>query len=314
MSINNSKIIILLAAYNGEKYIYRQIKSILNQSLSLVDILINIDKSQDDTVNIVKKLSEKYPQIQIFESNKKFGSSASNFLYMFKNADFSKCNYVALSDQDDIWNKDKLENAVKKIKLGFSGYSSNVEAFWEKGKAKKVLKSQEQTKYDFLFESAGPGCTFVLTQELALNFQKFIINNESFVMQMKHYHDWLIYAFARANNYKWFIDDYFSLRYRQHSNNDIGVNIGLKAFFKRSILVINGEGIDQTLRLIKLLKLEKDDFVSKWYPITRINFLKLAFYSKFCRRRLRDKFLFLIACLLLSLFYPKKIQRFNLKY
>ena len=63
-------------------------------------------------------------------------------------ADLTDINYIALADQDDIWKEDKLEKAIQKLEQGFDGYSSNVEAFWENGRKKTIIKNQFQRKFD----------------------------------------------------------------------------------------------------------------------------------------------------------------------
>ena len=174
---------------------------------------------------------------------------------------------------------------------------------------RKVLtKNQSQQNFDHLFESAGPGCTFVISKKLAIGLQNFLKNNQNQISQMKQYHDWFIYAFARTNGYKWFIDGYVSMQYRQHALNDFGAHVGFSGFWARVKRVLKGEGFDQVLRLIKMLKLENDSFVKQWYPLSRIGFIKLAFHAPQCRRRLREKIYFFFACILLAIIFPKKLR------
>jgi rhamnosyltransferase len=303
----SARINVLLAAYNGENFIDQQIQSILNQTQKPNKIIISIDQSSDDTVDIVRRRTKSFSEIQILSTNKKFGSAAANFINLLLSVDFKDIDYIALADQDDIWKKDKLEKAIQKLEQGYDGYSSNVEAIWIDGKRKVLVKNQPQQNFDYLFESAGPGCTFVITKKLAINLQTFLKNNQDEVSQMKQYHDWLIYAFARTNHYKWFIDGYAGMQYRQHELNDFGAHVGFSGFFVRFKRVLLGEGFDQVLRLIKILKLEKDPFIKQWYPLSRFGFLRLAFYAPQCRRRLREKIYFFFACILLAIIFPKKL-------
>lgn len=60
-------------------------------------------------------------------------------------------------------------------------------------------------------------------------------------------HDWLLYAYARANDYRWFVDNIPSMLYRQHSNNEFGANSGFKAFKKRWLNARNGWYREQIL-------------------------------------------------------------------
>lgn len=304
----SARVYVLLAAYNGEKFIDQQIQSILNQTHKPCKIFINIDRSVDSTVDIVQRFNQNFKEIQILNTNKKFGSAAANFINLIMNVNFEDVDYVALSDQDDQWSHEKLENAIKKLEQGYDGYSSNVEAFWEDGKRLTIVKNQPQKKFDHLFESAGPGCTFVITKKLAQAVQVFIKKNQSEIFQMKQYHDWLIYAFARTNKFKWFIDGYVSMQYRQHTLNDFGAHVGFLGFWTRLNRVLTGEGFDQVIRLVRILKIDKDPFVQKWFPLSRIGFIRLGLHAAQCRRRVREKIYFFFACIFLAIIFPKKLQ------
>ena len=303
--IRNKHIIVLLAAFNGEKFINQQIKSILKQTLKPSKILINIDQSTDKTLSILHGYAKEYPVINILNFKKRFGSASSNFIDLLINTDLTDTNYIALADQDDIWNKDKLEKAIQKLQQGYDGYSSNVEAFWENDRKKILVKDQPQLKFDYLFESAGPGCTFVMTKKLALSLQQFLKKGQ--YNRLHNYHDWLIYAFARSNKFKWFIDSYPGVNYRQHSSNVFGANIGLKAIMSRVNRVLSGEGFDFAFLLMKEFNMN-DQFIKSLFPISRINLLRLAFYTKQCRRRTRDQVYFFFACILLSIIFPRKVR------
>ena len=299
------KSLVLLAAYNGEQFISQQLQTVLNQTNKPYKILINIDQSDDKTESIVQGFAKKNPEIQILNINKRFGSAAANFINLIIYADLTDINYIALADQDDIWKEDKLEKAIQKLEQGFDGYSSNVQAFWEDGQKKIIEKNQPQQKYDHLFESAGPGCTFVLKRELALKLQQFLKNGR--FNQLDNYHDWLIYAYARTQGFKWHIDSYPGVDYRQHSANVFGANVGNRAFISRVCRVLSGEGVDFAFRLIKELKVP-GPFIKSLLPVTRMNLLRLAFYAKHCRRRTRDQVYFFFACILLAIIFPKKLR------
>ena len=300
-----AKISVLLAAYNGEMFIEQQIQSVLDQTFKPSKILINIDQSEDKTVSIFEDFAKKNPEIQILNSNKRFGSAAANFIYLLLNTNLSNTDYIALADQDDLWNEDKLDKAIQKLQQGYDGYSSNVEAFWKNGRQKIILKNQPQQEFDHLFESAGPGCTFVMTKKLALSLQEFLKIGQ--FNQLDNYHDWLIYAYARSKGFKWYVDSYPSVEYRQHTTNVFGANVGIKAFISRMHRVLNGEGFDFAFRLMKELSVQ-NSFIRSLFPVSRINLLRLAFQFKQCRRRWRDQIYFFCACILLAIIFPKKLR------
>ncbi|MDA0731202.1 MAG: glycosyltransferase, partial [Proteobacteria bacterium] len=282
-----------------------QLQSILIQTFKPYKILINIDQSSDKTEFIIQDLAKTNPEIQILNSNKRFGSAASNFIHLLKNTDLTEVEYIALADQDDLWKEDKLEKAIQKLKQGYDGYSSNVEAFWDNGQKKTIIKNQPQLEFDHLFESAGPGCTFVMTKKLAISLQEFLKGGQ--FNQLDNFHDWLIYAYARSNDLKWYIDSYPGVEYRQHNANVFGANVGIKAFVSRIRRVLNGEGFDFAFLLMKELNVQ-DPFIQSLFPVSRINLLRLAFQFKYCRRRWRDQTYFFFVCILLAIIFPKKLR------
>jgi rhamnosyltransferase len=206
---------------------------------------------------------------------------------------------MCFADQDDIWFSNKLLHAHEVIvSTGADAYSSNVIAFWPDGHQSLIEKSQAQRKWDYLFEAAGPGCTYVIKKELALAIQGLIKNHWDKIQQMG-LHDWFSYAFARANNYSWVIDDYVGMNYRQHEKNQIGVNSGWRAFAYRCYKVLNGWGLRQSVLIACLLDLENEPFVKRWSKGSRIGLLWLALHSNQCRRRFRDRWFFAFSCLAL---------------
>ncbi|MCV5479999.1 glycosyltransferase family 2 protein, partial [Escherichia coli] len=92
------------------------------------------------------------------------------------------------------WLEDKLQRASLFLEK-YDVYSSNVIAFWPNGKAVLINKAQPQVKYDFLFEAAGPGCTYVIHRDVAIEFKKFIVSKWQEVKKIE-LHDWLFYSFS----------------------------------------------------------------------------------------------------------------------
>ena len=101
---------ILLATYNGEKYLGDLIQSIAEQEYQNYSILFSDDGSKDKSV---VKLVELLEQLEINYKNvspqNKFGNSKSNFEHLLKQ---SSAQYVMLADQDDIWKKTKIKHSL----------------------------------------------------------------------------------------------------------------------------------------------------------------------------------------------------------
>ena len=112
------KILIILASYNGAKYIKEQIDSILGQDLVCLDIMVYDDSSNDNTLEILDqyKLNS---NVIIHKREIGTGSAASNFLNAIKSIDddiISSYDFVSFSDQDDIWLPNKLFEACRVLK------------------------------------------------------------------------------------------------------------------------------------------------------------------------------------------------------
>ena len=99
-----------MATYNGEKYLYEQIESILNQSYENWILLIRDDKSEDSTVSIIEEYEKKDSRIRLLRDRKGNLGFVKNFEELLKN---SQEEFVMFSDQDDYWEKDKIKNYIQ---------------------------------------------------------------------------------------------------------------------------------------------------------------------------------------------------------
>lgn len=227
----NKNCLILLATYNGERYIKEQIQSLLYQENVNLRIIVSDDLSTDSTLEIVSSFDDN--RIEVLPNIGKFGSASQNFFRLVREANLESYDFVAFADQDDIWYSNKIYNAINILeRSNKDAYSSNVLAFWENGKTLTIKKAHSQKSYDFLFSSPGPGCTYVFKSKLAIDFKRQLTNKPDITSQID-LHDWLIYAYARSKEYTWYIDDNVSMKYRQHESNEFGANAGLKAFKNR---------------------------------------------------------------------------------
>ena len=303
---DSPKIAVLLAAYNGSEWIEEQIKSILNQINVDVSIYVSVDLSTDNSHEFVKELAIAHKNIEVLPYGECYGGAAPNFFRLIRYVDFSGFDYISLADQDDIWSLDKLSIACDTlVPEEYDAYSSNVTAFWGDGSEKLINKAQPQTKYDYLFESSGPGCTFVLSKKLAIDIQKKLIEvgdrSKDILL-----HDWFFYSFARTNCYKWFIDESPSMEYRQHSANQVGANVGLKSIYIRARLILSGEGFKKVISQALILEQEKLKPIELLLSNSRFSFIRLSFYSFRCRRKLLDKLFFMILCIVMVIKGPVK--------
>ncbi len=289
MSKKLPKVAILMPTFNGARFLENQINSINSQSNVLPTTFIYDDKSYDNSLQIAQNYSlvnVKYISSLPNISNQK--SAAISFYRIINGINIpSDFEYIALADQDDIWFSDKLSRAINCLKYNkCGGYSSSVIAYWEDGFNKYLKKSGNTSIKNSLFESAGPGCTYVLTREVFDLFQEFLKKNINVIKKLD-FHDWSIYGFVTNNGFKWHIDPNPSMYYRQHSNNSFGASFSIEQKVKRVKMILDGWYSFQVyimhyLYLPEPLKLYKSNF--------KIFFRIYLFFSVLrYRRRFFDK-------------------------
>lgn len=298
---------VCLAAYDGMAYIAEQIDSILQQKNVEFQIFISVDQSTDGTEDQLVAWALTEPRLTLLPFGQRFGGAGPNFYRLLREVDLSGFDYLSFSDQDDIWHPEKLLRAHRLMtEQGAHGYSSNVTAFWPSGKTQLVNKAQPQRSLDFMFEAAGPGCTYVLKSSLALSLQAMVRAADVSLLRVG-YHDWLIYAFARANNYAWAIDEWSSMQYRQHANNQIGVNAGWRSYWLRVRKMLSGHGFEQSLLIADLVHAASTPVVQKGLRGGRLGYLWLALRANQCRRKRLDQLWFFILCVLFAVAKPSDI-------
>ena len=236
-----------MATFNGEKYIEEQILSIANQSNVNIEIIVSDDGSTDQTIKILKYLSNTIP-IMIMEYDANSGSASANFLRMIRDVDISSADYVALSDQDDIWCPSKIYDSINAMGELYSGVSSDLLAFDDlKNKAWYIRKSDRKVDYDHLFQGGSAGCTYLMRAEFIEILKKQIKHlSKSELILVSH--DWFIYLIARLKGQDWLLEKNNKIFYRQHSTNVYGDAGFLKGYLKK-IKLINSGWYENSLKI-----------------------------------------------------------------
>lgn len=244
---------VLLAAYNGEKWINEQIETILKQIGVEVTLFVSVDFSTDSTLSMIKSWQAKDDRVHLLPYGDRYGGAGRNFFRLIADVDTDSYDLVAFADQDDIWFESKLSFAWKKISLDECDvYSSDVLALWADGRTELVKKSYPQRKYDHFFEAGGAGCTYVFSSAVFKSVRRFVICNYDSCSELQ-LHDWLIYAYCREQKFRWFIDDRPTMLYRQHANNQMGTNNNLLTYWRRTSQVRNKWYLRQIMAIIQLV-------------------------------------------------------------
>ena len=159
---------VLMSTYNGEKYIEKQIETIMNQIDVDVHLTIRDDGSTDGTIRIVRQLIDCYPdRIKVIEG-KNIGYRRS-FLETFNYAE--EMEYYCFADQDDIWKPEKLIHAIEKLELVSDDIKLYVSSLNIVDENLKMISYKDISKNPNSIESyftrgRFAGCTFVFSKEL----------------------------------------------------------------------------------------------------------------------------------------------------
>ncbi len=216
---------ILIATFNGGKYLREQIESILNQSYKDYKIIIRDDGSSDDTVEIINSYIVKYPGIiSMVSDNCKCGSACSNFMQLLK---YTTADYIMFSDQDDYWLPSKVQHTLDMM-LQIEREIGSERPILVYGKYKPVDSNlmelhinekhrQEATHNhhfsNLLVQNCVNGCLMMVNRTLADAMGNY---NNSILM-----HDWWAALIAAGGGSIGFVNEVMML-YRQHDNNVVG--------------------------------------------------------------------------------------------
>ncbi|GAB6615910.1 glycosyltransferase family 2 protein [Bacillus cereus] len=222
----NPRIDILLATYNGERFIQEQLDSLLAQSYENWKIIIRDDGSSDNTLGIVGEFIKKHgDRIELIDDGDKGLGPSGNFARLLEN---STAQYIMFCDQDDVWKEDKIKLTFEKMKeIENNGYKDKpilVHTDLE------VVNKELETVADSMFQYQNLNSNFVnlnnlLTQNNVTGCTTMI--NESLkekalpISKNAMMHDWWLALVASAFGKIGFVSN-STIKYRQHGGNDTG--------------------------------------------------------------------------------------------
>lgn len=220
-----------MATYNGRRWIEPQVDSILSQRGVSVSLFISDDGSTDGTLDYLRERADADPRVHVVAPRGGPPGVAANFLHLFSTHPLTADRIVAFSDQDDIWRPDKLNRQVEMMRASRAdAVSSNVVSFDSSGRQRLIVKSAPQRRWDYLFEAAGPGSTYVFTPSM---HARLVQSLSTLDVSDVGVHDWFLYALTRALGGKWVIDPIPTVEYRQHGDNVQGEHRGPDALRSR---------------------------------------------------------------------------------
>ena len=221
---------ILLATYNGEKYLSELLDSLLAQTYEDYICYIHDDGSTDSTGTIIQTYSTDYPGRFIILDGPPTGGAKNNFFYMMKTA-AGKHRYYMFCDQDDIWIPTKIEKSVEAIeKLEGQNNKNSKEPCLVFGDMKVVDETLSETADSFtrfndlhynritldraVMKDCAAGCSMIFNNVL---LQVVIVEDINSIIM----HDAWVMILAAALGRIQYIDEPLTL-YRQHKDNKVG--------------------------------------------------------------------------------------------
>jgi glycosyltransferase involved in cell wall biosynthesis len=205
---------IALCTYNGEAYLREQLESIVNQSYSQLELIAIDDCSTDNTLSILKEYEANYPFIQVFENPENLGY-IRNFE---KTLRLCSGEFIALSDQDDIWDLHKIEKQIKAIGNHLMIYHDS-EFIDENGQLLNKKMSDIMNLYHgdqpetFLFFNCISGHSV---------FMKKALRDELLPFPNAYFHDWWM-GYVATNLGSIDCIDEPLVKYRQHQTADTNI-------------------------------------------------------------------------------------------
>lgn len=324
--MDNSKVCILLASYNGEKYISQQIESIIKQTFTNWKLIIRDDGSIDNTIALIKSLSLLDDRIElIFDGDKNLGPFG-NFYRLTEYANLHhKPDYVLYSDQDDFWFDEKIDILLQTIKyhenkikqkpiLVHSNYQladQNLNRIFISNNRENVDKMKKQsTFYNIIFQNNIYGCTTIVN--------KYLIDKslEDYLICENHDH-WM------ALNASWYGEIFYLNRklmfYRQHFENVTGSSLTRKPYYKKIFSFYSDLKIGRISLLKKIIYLDyfhKKNNLKQYILSDNTNHIMTISWEivMFCLKNRISKntlheTLFFYICLIYSLLTNYKIRK-----
>lgn len=251
---STDKIAILMATYNGEKYICQQIDSILSQSCKDWELYIHDDGSTDNTIAAVESYVEKYPDKIHLIDGKSTGGAKYNFFYLFGQVE---APYYMTCDQDDVWLDKKIELTYDKmltienkadvpclVYTELRVVDSELNTIADTMSGYQSLDCHKRTINQFILQNSVTGCTMMVNRALRDKMLR-ITDIDNTIM-----HDWWAALVAAQFGKTAFIDEP-TILYRQHGDNSLGA-LGINKLSYIVRRVWQKKQIQESMRLGRL--------------------------------------------------------------
>ncbi len=217
--MSGKRIVVLLSAYNGERYIEKQIESILKQQgIDSLTIIVRNDGSTDGTANVLQRLHENHNNIEIL--NEQNVGLVASFLNLLQYAYNRGYDYYSFSDQDDYWLPEKLSIAINALEghnepSMYASCSTIVDDNLEPCGSITQTKLREITFFNSAIQNFCPGHNQVLNHAMA----GMVVNNTIYSPAIYSQDMWISKVASVTGTI--IFDNTPHTLYRQHANNQL---------------------------------------------------------------------------------------------
>ena len=251
------RVVILLATYNGERYVKEQVESIQNQDFKDWTLIVRDDGSTDKTVSCITELAALDKRITMLNDQLGNLGVVKNFNQLIESALQYKADYVFFADQDDIWKPSKVSkqlafmknlenkssNAPILIHTNLEVVNSKLDRIHSSFMTYQGIQHEDMNPMEVLMvQNFVTGCTVLVNRQL-LVFAYPI--PKSALM-----HDWWLALCSVAIGKLMYMPEALTL-YRQHERNTVGAKSFLGMFLKMNWWVGWQEGARFLYKVIR---------------------------------------------------------------
>ncbi len=227
---------VILPAYNSAKYIEYTLKSLQNQTYKNIEIIVINDCSQDNTIEIVKKIAEKDSRIKIYENKKNQGLAYTTN----KGIKLSSGEYIVQADHDDLSLQNRIEVCYKYLEInketaGVSGRVKHIDS--------KTLTPLTKDERDAVVKSdyEEVNCEAVwggIISNPTIMYRKSITENipECYNVTYRVSADMDFFEKTLSHGAKWVCLDNILIEYRRHRSNTSRILVKEKVVEKQKVL------------------------------------------------------------------------------
>ncbi|MEO2267251.1 glycosyltransferase family 2 protein [Pseudoalteromonas sp. YIC-656] len=292
------KLAVLVATYNGERFIDEQMASLLSQSVMPEVVIVSDDNSTDGTWSKLELWQRRFPDIIQLHSNKTGRNGhVGNFANLCELAKETDCVYFSFSDQDDVWLEQKTQALIELCSHQESQHSKrwpvlvhcdlvvvdeNLREIAPSFFKYQGLPSADKLNYPkFLIQNNVTGCASLINREL-LELATPLPND---VMV----HDWWFALVAKAQGSIGFVDRAL-IKYRQHGGNAIGAKCREKSNVAKNIfrLLVQAKhgfihirkSVKQAQHLQKLVSSPEENSIKEFVYFRQLSLSRQAQFTK----------------------------------